>query len=149
PRPSVLNVAGDAGLLSNAIPEVPGDTLVASLPTGTTMYTAHGFVIVGGDGSFSYRPDDDFVGMDSFSFTVSDPATGNSSSGLVQINVIGQSRGYLTPHDIEVETGVGGWPKMHHDTLNTGDAPWFQRAQSRIYDTTAFGSPGIRTFNSI
>src|SRR5262249_20257744 len=81
-------------------------------------------------------------------FSVSDPATGNSSTGTVQIQVLGQSRGYLTPHDIQVEVGVGGWPKMNHDTLNTGEAPWFQRAQSRITDTTAFGSPGIRTFSS-
>jgi hypothetical protein len=149
PRPSVLNVAGDAGLLSNAIPEVPGDSLVASLPSGTeTARTNHGFVIVGGDGSFSYRPDDDYVGTDSFSFSVLDPGTGNSSSGMVQINVIGQSRGYLTPPDVNLETGADLWPKMHHDTLDTGDAPWFQRVQSRVTDTIAFGSPGIRTFNT-
>jgi hypothetical protein len=149
PRPSVLNVAGDAGLLSTAIPEVPGDSLVASLPSGAeTEQTDHGTVIVGGDGSFSYRANDDYVGTDSFSFTVTDTMTGNSSSGTVQINVIPQTRGYLTPADVQLESGADLWPKMHHDTLDTGDAPWFQRVQDRVTDTIAFGSPGIRTLGA-
>jgi hypothetical protein len=145
PRPSALNVAADAGLLFNDLPEVTGDRLSAQLVSAP----AHGDVILSDDGSFSYKPVDSYVGTDTFTYRDLDTGTGNfSNTATVQIAVIPQNPVRLTPDDAVLETGADLWPKMHHDTLNTGDAPAMQRVQSRVTDTIAFGSPGIRTFGS-
>ncbi|MCU7869878.1 MAG: tandem-95 repeat protein [Candidatus Thiodiazotropha sp. (ex Lucinoma borealis)] len=48
--------------------------------------SAHGSVLVNGDGSFSYAPDTDYYGTDSFTYSISDGNGGNNSYA-VSINV--------------------------------------------------------------
>ncbi|MCU7805254.1 MAG: tandem-95 repeat protein, partial [Candidatus Thiodiazotropha sp. (ex Lucinoma borealis)] len=48
--------------------------------------SAHGNVLVNGDGSFSYTPDTDYYGADSFTYSISDGNGGNNSYA-VAINV--------------------------------------------------------------
>jgi VCBS repeat-containing protein len=58
-------------------------------PLGNATATSgpsHGDLVLGSDGSFSYEPDDDFNGSDSFTYTVSDGTT-TSNTATVTITV--------------------------------------------------------------
>jgi VCBS repeat-containing protein len=63
---TTLTVAAP-GLLSNDI-DPDGDTLTAVLGTGP----AHGTLTLNADGSFTYTPDENFSGQDSFTYRASD-----------------------------------------------------------------------------
>jgi hypothetical protein len=73
---AVLDIAESAGLLNNDI-DLDGDTLSVVLKSTTT----HGHLIVTPGGAVNYRPDADFNGSDSFTYTAfdgsveSDPVT--------------------------------------------------------------------------
>jgi VCBS repeat-containing protein len=70
-----------AGVLANDT-DVDGGTLTAALQSGP----AHGTVTVNSDGSFTYHPDANFNGSDSFTYTVSD-GQGGTATGTVTITV--------------------------------------------------------------
>lgn len=72
---TLLSVAPSAGVLSNDLDRNPPDDLTASLETGT----ASGSVTLATDGSFTYVPEPDFNGFDSFIYRVTDAATGGSA----------------------------------------------------------------------
>ncbi len=86
--PQVLSVNGDEpitvgapGLLAGA-GDVDGDALVAILLTGPL----HGSVTLNPDGSFTYVPDPNFSGGDSFTYQVLD-GVGGTAVGTVTLNV--------------------------------------------------------------
>src|SRR6185436_13469822 len=60
-----------------AASDADGDSLTYTLVT----QAAHGTVTLNPDGSFSYRPDGDYFGSDSFTFTVSDDTGGTGGTG--------------------------------------------------------------------
>ena len=63
--------------------DADGDPLSATLVSGP----AHGTLTFNGDGSFTYNPDADYSGTDSFKYKVSDGA-GHFSSAVVQLTVV-------------------------------------------------------------
>ncbi len=67
------------GLLAGAS-DADGDPLSVVLSTGT----AHGTLTLNPDGSFTYTPNTNFAGSDSFTYTVSD---GDLASALVTVNI--------------------------------------------------------------
>jgi len=69
------------GLLSNDSDQ-DLDPLSVSVGSGPT----NGSLILGVDGSFTYTPDDNFVGIDTFTYEVSDGAA--TSIGLVTVSVV-------------------------------------------------------------
>lgn len=71
-----------AGVLSNDFDSDPNDVLSAS--NATTPQ--HGTVTLNSDGSFTYTPDTDYIGSDSFDYTVSDN-NGDSDLGTVNITI--------------------------------------------------------------
>ena len=80
----VLNTSGlidSDDLLTNDI-DVDGDNL--SLVSLTQPIS--GFVTLNSDGSILYVPNAGFVGVDTFSYTITDPA-GEQATGLVIVNV--------------------------------------------------------------
>ena len=79
---TTLNVDAAAGVLDNDTDAEIGDTLFATLLTGTS----NGTVSLLGDGSFSYTPNANFNGSDSFTYLVSD-GNGGSDTGTVNILV--------------------------------------------------------------
>jgi VCBS repeat-containing protein len=76
------------GVLDNDI-DIDGDSLSAELVDDAEF----GIVYLNSDGSFEYEPEDDFIGTDWFSYTVSD---GNTTSNLVFVKIIVSS----TPKNI-------------------------------------------------
>ena len=71
------------GVLANDT-DADGDALTAALGTGPA-HAAAGFALAA-DGSFSYTPEPDFCGTDSFTYTASD-GTESSTAATVTLNV--------------------------------------------------------------
>ncbi len=67
PQNTVLNVDAVSGVLANDT-DLDGPALAASVVTGPT----HGMLTLMQDGSFTYTPDTDYLGPDSFVYEVSD-----------------------------------------------------------------------------
>ena len=82
---SPLVVDAISGVLSNDT-DVDGDKLEATLAS----QPANGTVALNDDGSFTFTPDTDFVGQDSFTYTVSDGVV-TSDPITVSLNVIEDS----------------------------------------------------------
>ncbi|MEG4385594.1 cadherin-like domain-containing protein, partial [Microcoleus sp. N9_A2] len=97
PHDKTLNVV-IPGVLANDI-DPDGDTLTAKL----VSLPNNGKINFNPDGSFSYTPNPGFVGLEEFSYSVSD-GTFTSASAVIGINVTNQppqanSDRYNTPHD--------------------------------------------------
>ncbi|MBN1141595.1 MAG: tandem-95 repeat protein, partial [Deltaproteobacteria bacterium] len=60
-----------------------GGALTFALSTGAT----HGSLTFNADGSFTYTPEADFHGADSFTYTVTDAASGETATGNVSVTV--------------------------------------------------------------
>ncbi len=76
---TALTIDAAAGVLANDT-DADGDPLTATLVTGT----ANGTLTLNADGSFSYTPNADFNGTDSFVYTASD---GTVSSGEITVTI--------------------------------------------------------------
>ena len=85
-----LTVDAAEGVLANDT-DTDGDTLTANLDDTTQ----NGTLTFNSDGSFTYTPDDDFAGVDSFTYTASDGAD-SSNQALVTI---------IVDDDVPVQTG--------------------------------------------
>jgi hypothetical protein len=79
---TTLIVNATQGVLAN-------DTDRLGEPLTATWYTnpAHGTLTVHRDGSFTYQPSNNFIGTDSFTYTIQDTGTGVSSTATVRISV--------------------------------------------------------------
>ena len=78
---TALSVSATAGVLANDN-DPDGDTLTASLVSGTTQ----GTLTLNPDGSFTYTPNSDFIGSDSFVYQAND-GHGNTALAPVAITV--------------------------------------------------------------
>lgn len=79
---TALSVPALSGVLAND-KDSDGDTITASVVTGTT----HGTLTLNSDGSFTYTPNTDFVGSDSFQYQAND-GHGNTATATDDIIVI-------------------------------------------------------------
>ena len=77
-----LHLSAAAGVLANDTDADDDDTLDVTLVTGP----AHGTLVISDDGSFTYTPDDDYEGEDSFTYTVND-GTIDSLAATVTLDV--------------------------------------------------------------
>ena len=89
-QPNALTVAAP-GVLEGAH-DIEGDPLTARLAAGPSG----GTVEIGDDGSFTYTPDPDFYGDDSFDFLVED-GNGGTARGMVHVVVRGATRTSTDP----------------------------------------------------
>ena len=78
-----LNVNAASGVLAND-GDVDGPSLTASLLTPAT----HGTVIVNADGSFSYTPDPNFNGADSYVYRVTDGMLTDTATVTVNVSAV-------------------------------------------------------------
>jgi len=110
-----LDVPANLGVLLNAV-DAEGDFLTAVSASDPD----HGELTLRVDGSFTYTPDDDFHGVDSFTFRASDGAE-QSELGTVTINVQSQPD---PPSAVDDEYGViGGDPIVLHVLENDSTDP--------------------------
>jgi len=87
-----------------------GDLLTAALVSGPT----HGGVVLNADGTFTYYPDDNFAGQDTFTYSATDGQTGA---------VLGQTT-------VTITVGSGGPPPV--PTLGTPPAPGLARVEFEV-----------------
>ncbi|MBW8881281.1 MAG: tandem-95 repeat protein, partial [Asticcacaulis sp.] len=78
---AVLTVGAQSGLLANDS-DPQGTPLSASLASGPS----HGSVSVNADGSFSYTPDAEYSGADSFTYLASDGTLGATETVSIMVN---------------------------------------------------------------
>lgn len=95
-----LTIAAAAGVLSNDN-DADGDTLTAALEADVS----NGTLTLNSDGSFTYVPDADFSGVDSFTYRASD-GTATSAIVTVSINVSDQNA-FVLAQSSAVGTVVG------------------------------------------
>jgi VCBS repeat-containing protein len=108
---TVLNIAAPGVLTNDTDPD--GDPLTATLLTGP----AHGTLAVNADGSFTYTPNKDYNGPDSFTYQADD---GKGGTGAATVNITvnpvndapeyqGGQTGYGFPEDAVKGTAQLNW----------------------------------------
>jgi len=111
PEDTTLNVNAVAGVLANDSDPNPGDTLSAILVATTTS----GSLALNANGSFTYIPNLNFFGVDSFTYRASDP--GGLLSGITTATItvtpvndapIANNDSFTTPEDIQLVVNVPG-----------------------------------------
>ena len=96
-----LNIDTAAGLLNNDV-DPEGQELTASEESGP----ANGVLTLNEDGAFTYEPNADFSGTDSFSYRVTDE-DGNSDIGTVNINVAAAINSFSILEGVANGTSIG------------------------------------------
>ena len=76
-------VVSTSGLLENDTDVSDAEDLQASLVSDAN----YGLVVVNADGTFSYTPDDDFFGIDSFTYRATDAGNLGFADGIVSLTV--------------------------------------------------------------
>ncbi|MCB9920997.1 MAG: DUF3105 domain-containing protein [Planctomycetaceae bacterium] len=129
----VLTVASTSGVLANDT-DADNDTLTASIVAQAT----NGSVTLNSDGSFTYTPNTDFSGADSFTYQASDgTATSNVATVTLNVNqVTNQPFAPVTPGSIEDPELLG----TRMDT-QPGAAPFTLDHTATAVDYTGFGNP--------
>ena len=128
-----LSVPASSGLLANDSDIDPSSALTAVLVTGP----AHGTLTLNPDGSFTYVPDPNFNGVDTFTYQVSD-GTATSTPATVTLNVgddvtlspgAGRDTGGTRvtiegtgfgPAGTPVTVTIGGVPALEAEVLDDG-----------------------------
>ena len=85
---------------------ISGGALTYALAAGAT--TANGELLFNEDGSYTYTPNTDYYGPDSFSYVVTDAASGESSTQTVSLSVIGSRTVDLSGDTAELSEDQAG-----------------------------------------
>ncbi len=103
---TTINIDRFSGLLSNdydpnldVFTLTVNGTLLNTDDASTTFDTAHGQATVYGDGHFSYTPDNDYTGSDTFIYYLTDD-DGNSYDATVTLNIMEPN---VAPTDITID----------------------------------------------
>ena len=117
-----LTVNADSGVLDNDDPDDEYGTLTASLVDAAT----HGTVSLAADGSFTYTPESDFYGTDSFTYEVT---AGGHTSNVVKVTIevtgaqdapVGAEDAYSVDEDTELSVDADAGV-LANDTDADGD----------------------------
>ncbi|GAB2174637.1 cadherin-like domain-containing protein [Dongia sp. agr-C8] len=141
-----LTVPAGTGVLSN-------DTDPDGDPLTVTAFTqgAHGSVVVNPDGSFTYTPDKDYNGPDSFTYDASD-GKGGTTTATVSITVnpvnddpVANNDSYLAIKDMPlVVTAANG--VLKNDTDVDGDALTASKVTDPAHGTVTVNADGSFTY---
>jgi len=82
-----LNVSEDSGLSTGSVASNDSTTSGGSLSYAVNSGVSNGTLVFRADGSYDYTPSANFNGADSFTYTVTDAAAGESSTQTVDITV--------------------------------------------------------------
>ena len=147
----LLSVSEEDGVLAND-DDPQGDEITAVLDDDVT----NGTLTFNADGSFTYQPDENFFGLDTFTYRATD-GVNESASTLVEINVAGVNDPPVAVDDSyiisanETLTSVGELPpdvnlvkweeNGHYYGIVTGQRDW-QQAQTHAQTQELSGAPG-------
>ncbi|MCC6075851.1 Ig-like domain-containing protein, partial [Pseudomonas sp. GCM10022188] len=108
---------------------------------------AHGSVVVNGDGTYTYTPDANWSGADSFDYTVTDAASGESLTRTVTVTVtpaadlVAVNDTATTTEDTPVNGDVSG-----NDSTSSGGALGFAKASDPAHGSVVVNSDGTYTY---
>jgi hypothetical protein len=91
------------------------DAVVASSVAVVTS-VAHGALVDNGDGTFTYTPDPEFFGVDSFTYSITDPNGAVSAPATVSIAVV-----VVNDAPVAVDDGGVGFVTSEDVSFRTGD----------------------------
>ena len=99
--------------VSGTVATNDGTTSGGTLTFAKESDPGHGTVIINTDGTYTYTPDKNYNGTDSFTYTVTDPASGESLIQTVNITInpvndAPAANGAIADQNDEDATGVGG-----------------------------------------
>ncbi len=124
PEDTVLSVTAANGVLANDTDPNPGDTLTAVLVSTTTS----GTLTLNANGSFTYTPNLNFFGTDTFTYRARDPGGLLSNIATATITVtpvndapIANNDSYTTPEDTQLVITAPG--VLANDTDVDGPLP--------------------------
>nr|WP_162623942.1 Ig-like domain-containing protein [Paracoccus saliphilus] len=129
---TILAIPAGTGLLANDS-DIEGDVLRATVETDVQ----HGTLVVNPDGSFSYTPDSNFHGADSFIYTVTDEfgatdtatvsLTVEDASAITNISNGGTGRSFFSSASADGSKGI-------FEVASDVNAPWTR--DTFVYDLT-------------
>lgn len=99
---SLLNIAPTSMIDNDS--DIDGD----ALSVNSNTQPANGSVTVNADGSFSYAPDMDFVGNDTFAYTLSDGTSTSAATVTITVNAPADDHGEATNSTATAITLTGG-----------------------------------------
>lgn len=109
---NLLQVSAEDGLLSN---DSDADSELSTISIGITDGADNGQLVVSSDGSFSYNPNANFFGTDSFTYRLQDPE-GNVATAVVTLtvnsvndapNAIGEQYVVISNQQNDIFRGIG------------------------------------------
>lgn len=130
-----------SGVLANDT-DADGDALTAALVTAP----AHGSVTLNGDGSFTYTPDLDYFGSDSFSYTATDgtfvsaPATVTLTINRINHAPVANPDSYSTNQNTPLSVPAAGL--LINDSDADGDALTVTRVAGPAHGTLTLNADG-------
>jgi VCBS repeat-containing protein len=139
-----LTVAAPGVLANDTSPN--GSTLSA----GSATTPGHGSVALAGDGSFTYTPNANFSGTDTFTYLVTDDQ-GAVDTGLVTITVIALNRPPVAANDSattaeDTPLTVAAPGVLANDTDPDGDALTVVKVSDPTHGNVALGANGSFTY---
>lgn len=142
---STLTIAA-SGVLANDT-DADFDQLTASLVAGPTR----GTLVLNTDGSFTYTPNSNFAGIDSFTYRAGD-SRAQSNIATVRITVANQvpsaaGNSYTTPHRQTLTVGAPGL--LGNDTDSDGDSLSAVLVQAPANGSLTLNSDGSFTYTAI
>jgi VCBS repeat-containing protein len=144
PKNTTLNVPAPGVLANDTDPE--GDPLTASLLSSSQ----HGTVGLSGDGSFTYTPDVDYAGTDSFTYKAND-GTNDSNTATVTITItsantppVANADTYTTPKNTTLNIPAPG--VLANDTDPDGNPLTASLMSATQHGTVSLSGDGSFTY---
>ncbi|MCC6075585.1 Ig-like domain-containing protein, partial [Pseudomonas sp. GCM10022188] len=108
---------------------------------------AHGSVVVNGDGTYTYTPDANWSGADSFDYTVTDAASGESLTRTVTVTVTPAVDLTAVADSISTseDTAVSG-TVASNDSTSSGGALSFAKASDPAHGSVVVNGDGTYTY---
>ncbi len=132
------HVPSPAGVVLNDT-DADSDPLVATLITNTS----HGALTLNADGSFTYTPDSDFIGTDSFTYLVSD---GQADSNVATATILVQpvnSNPTITPGPDQTVLENSGAVVVHNWLVGVSPGPAWESGQTVSLASVMVDNPSL------